>query len=167
MAKRAPRTDRAAISDAQPSGSAPDPEGAKIVDDMQEQLALLRDVACGHFFERASTKGGEEKGTVYPTLDQSLQAAAKLIDKLALNPKGRPILPNRPPVNSAKNIADALAELVRALAAGEITLEEATVLAHVLELRRNALETYELEARIAALEDGQENAAGNHAGISP
>ena len=153
MTKRAPRADRAPQSDAPPTGSAPDPDRANIADDMQEQLALLRDVACGRSFERASTKGGEEKETVYPTLDQSLQAAAKLIDKLALNPKGRPILPNLPPVNSAKQIADALAELVRALAAGEITLEEATVLARVLELRRNALETYELENRIAALEN--------------
>jgi hypothetical protein len=49
-------------------------------------------------------------------------------------------------------VTDALAAIVKAMGAGEITSDEAVALAGVVELQRKALEMVEIEARLAALE---------------
>jgi hypothetical protein len=53
----------------------------------------------------------------------------------------------------AEGIAEAFGTIVRAMARGEMTPEEAVSAAQVLELRRKALETQELEERLQALEE--------------
>jgi hypothetical protein len=53
----------------------------------------------------------------------------------------------------AENVDAALAATVRAMAGGEITPDEAMTVSGVLELRRRAIETVDLERRLARLED--------------
>jgi hypothetical protein len=50
----------------------------------------------------------------------------------------------------------ALSSTVEAMAGGEITPDEAAVVAGVLETKRKAIETVELEARLARLEQQAE-----------
>jgi len=48
------------------------------------------------------------------------------------------------------------------MADGEITPEEASAVASVIELKRKAIETQELEQRVAALEAQGPKASGRH-----
>jgi polyhydroxyalkanoate synthesis regulator phasin len=54
----------------------------------------------------------------------------------------------------------ALAAVVAAMGRGELTPEEARAVVGVLEVQRKAIETAELEARVAALEDCVPGAGG-------
>ena len=66
--------------------------------------------------------------------------------------KGRPIVVDLPVVADAAGVVEALARITAAAAGGEITTDEAAALAGLVETQRRAIETQELEARIAALE---------------
>lgn len=58
----------------------------------------------------------------------------------------------RLPLRSADDVQRELARLYRQMKAGEITPADGTKLAYVLNLLRQAIETGQLEARLAALE---------------
>jgi hypothetical protein len=62
------------------------------------------------------------------------------------------------PIHGAGGIAEAQQEVLRATCAGELLIEEAQALSGLLEARRRALETQELEARLIELE-GRANAS--------
>jgi len=66
--------------------------------------------------------------------------------------KSRPINLDLPAVNAAADIVPALGRITEAVAAGEITPEEAQAVAAVLEGKRKAIETVDVLARIEALE---------------
>ena len=66
--------------------------------------------------------------------------------------KGRTVNLSIPPLKSAPDIVAALGAVADAVAGGEITPDEGQAVASVLEVKRKAIETVELEARIAALE---------------
>ena len=57
-----------------------------------------------------------------------------------------------PAVTDAAGVLEALAKITEATASGTITPDEGQALAGLLEAQRRAIETQELEARIAALE---------------
>lgn len=79
--------------------------------------------------------------------------AAKLVlERLAPPARERPICLDLPDTSTAAGIALAHRFVVEAVTAGEILPSEATALAALLDGQRKALETMELEARIAALE---------------
>jgi hypothetical protein len=61
-----------------------------------------------------------------------------------------------PDMGSAADLPAALGAIAHAVGAGQLTPEEGQAVAAVLETQRRALETLELEARIAALEQRQE-----------
>jgi len=65
---------------------------------------------------------------------------------------GRPISVALPAIDTAADIVKALGVIAGAVGEGEITAEEGAALASVLETKRRAVETAELEQRIAALE---------------
>jgi hypothetical protein len=77
------------------------------------------------------------------------QAAALIFSRAWPQRRGRAVPIALPPV---KNAADTVAALVAAVASGELSGEEAAAVAAVLENHRRAVETLELEQRIAALE---------------
>ncbi len=69
--------------------------------------------------------------------------------------KSRPIEIDLPPVETAKDITAAHGVVIAAMGRGEITPDDARAIADVLEARRRAIETVELEARIEKIEQGQ------------
>ena len=66
--------------------------------------------------------------------------------------KGRTVNLSIPTLKSAPDIVAALGAVADAVASGEITPDEGQAVASVLEVKRKAIETVELEARIVALE---------------
>jgi hypothetical protein len=66
--------------------------------------------------------------------------------------KGRPISLDLPPVDDAAGVVKALQQISNALAAGEISPDEAQAVAGIVEGQRRAIETGDLERRIADIE---------------
>jgi hypothetical protein len=81
-----------------------------------------------------------------------LAAARLVLDRIAPPRKGRPIHLSLPKMTSAGDVAAAVSAVANAMGQGELTPEEAASVAAVLEMRRKALETIEIERRVAALE---------------
>lgn len=80
-------------------------------------------------------------------------AAIRLVmDRVAPVRKSRPIQIDLPDVSDARGVAQAQATVVAAVAGGELSPDEGMALSGLLEARRKALETEELEARIRRLE---------------
>lgn len=69
--------------------------------------------------------------------------------------KGRAVRLDLPAIKSAPDVLAALAAVVEATGRGDITTDEAAAVAGVLELKRRAIETVEIEARLARLESTQ------------
>ena len=82
-----------------------------------------------------------------------LRAAEMLLRRLWPERRGRPVELDLPPVATAAELAHALAAVMKALAYWVLTPEEAKPVAGVLETQRRAIETSELEQRIATLEE--------------
>ena len=66
--------------------------------------------------------------------------------------KGRPVRLHLPEMRTPADLSAALGAVTRAVALGEVTPDEGGAVAAVLEAQRKAIETQELERRIAALE---------------
>ena len=81
-----------------------------------------------------------------------ISAARLVIERLVPVAKERPIFLSLPDTGSAEGVAQAQAAILQAVAAGDILPGEAATLAGIVEARRKALETQELEQRISALE---------------
>ena len=71
--------------------------------------------------------------------------------------KPRHIEIDLPPVETAEDITAAQGAVIAAMARGEITPDDASTIASVLEARRRALETVELEKRLDILEKAKGN----------
>jgi Family of unknown function (DUF5681) len=77
------------------------------------------------------------------------------VERLVPLRKGRPVVFDLPPVKTAADIAGAIGGLARAMAAGELTTDEASAAASVIEMHRRAIETTEIEVRLQRLEERQ------------
>jgi Family of unknown function (DUF5681) len=75
------------------------------------------------------------------------------IERLVPVRKGRPVTFDLPPVKTAADIVGAVGELASAMAAGELTTDEASAAASVIEMHRKAIETTEIELRLQKLEE--------------
>jgi len=85
-----------------------------------------------------------------------MRAAEILLRRLWPERKGRPVTFDLPTIAAPADVVNGLASVAQAMAAGELTPDEASAVAAVLETQRRALETTDLEARIAALEAAQQ-----------
>ena len=85
-----------------------------------------------------------------------VQAAALILSRIWPQRKGRPTPMALPPVRSAADLTAATGALIAAMADGTLTAEEAQAAAAVMQVHRAALETLELDARVAALEAAKE-----------
>jgi hypothetical protein len=85
-----------------------------------------------------------------------MRAAEMVLARVWPIRKGRPVMLALPPIETAADLVKALGHVAALIGAGEITPEEGTSVAAVLEIKRKAIETSELEARIAALEKEQQ-----------
>jgi hypothetical protein len=81
-----------------------------------------------------------------------LRAAAILLARAWPTARGRRVSLDLPAVESAANLVQAQAAVVAAVAAGEISPEEAASLSILLEGQRRAIETLDHDKRIQALE---------------
>jgi hypothetical protein len=80
-------------------------------------------------------------------------AAARLVlERISPVRRGRPVRLNLAPVNTSADLAAAVADLVAAVAAGQVTAEEGAAVGGLLGLQSRVLELTELEARLLALE---------------
>lgn len=84
-----------------------------------------------------------------------LVAARLVLERLVPPMRDRPITLDLPDTSTAEGVSAAQAALVAAVAAGELTPGEAHTLADIVDARRKALETEELDARVRALEAKQ------------
>ena len=82
-----------------------------------------------------------------------LHAAEILLRRLWPERKGRAVAVELPAVATAADLVPALASVVHAVGRGELTPEEAQAICGVLESQRRAIETTELEQRMATLEE--------------
>lgn len=82
-----------------------------------------------------------------------LSAARLVLERLAPPMRERPITLDLPATDTANGISTAQAAILQAAADGELLPGEAATLAGILESRRKAFETQELESRITALEE--------------
>lgn len=81
-----------------------------------------------------------------------ISAARLVIERLVPVAKERPIFLSLPDTSSANGVAQAQSAILQAVAAGDLLPGEAATLAGIVEARRKAVETLELEQRITALE---------------
>ena len=85
-----------------------------------------------------------------------MRAAEILLRRVWPERKGRPVALRLPAMTTVADMSVGAAAIMQAVAAGDITPEEGHAVASVLELQRRAVETVELEARIAAVEAAAE-----------
>lgn len=76
------------------------------------------------------------------------------IERLIPVRKGRPVTFDLPALETAADVTRALGTIAEAMAAGELTPEEAGAVANVIEAKRRSIETVELEERLRKLEEG-------------
>jgi hypothetical protein len=75
------------------------------------------------------------------------------MERLAPAVKSRAVNLTLPPIETPADILKAQAAAIQAMASGEITPDEAATVASVLDAKRRAIETVEIERRIKALEE--------------
>jgi hypothetical protein len=100
----------------------------------------------------AAEAEGVLRTAVKAALDGDMRAIEIVLARVWPVRKGRPLRLRLPPIAAAADVARALSELVQAVAAGDVTPEEAATVAGLLEAKRRAIETADLEARINQLE---------------
>jgi hypothetical protein len=84
--------------------------------------------------------------------DGDLRAADLVLSRIWPARKGRPISLELPKIDTAADLVAGLGRVADAVAAGDITPDEGQAVSAVLETKRRAIETLELEIRITALE---------------
>lgn len=90
---------------------------------------------------------------IQEALGGDLQAARLVLERVSPAPKDRTVhLPDLPSTATAAGVSEAQQCILEAVAGGGITPSEGNTLSNILESRRKALETLELEQRIEALE---------------
>jgi hypothetical protein len=126
-------------------GQSGNPAGKKLGSRNRATLAVL-----------ALMEGGAKEITV-AVIDAAkagdLTAARMILDRLAPPAKERPVSLELPGTATAEGISAAQQAILHAVAAGELLPGEAATLSGIVETRRRALETLELEVRVARLEE--------------
>jgi hypothetical protein len=104
--------------------------------------------------DRLAEDGAEaiQKQVIEAAKGGDLKAAELILARIWPPRRGRPVHIDLPAVRTTREVSDGMAAVVEALAAGEVTPEEAATISGVLEARRKALETHELAARVDRLE---------------
>ena len=85
-------------------------------------------------------------------LDGDSAALRLCLERLCPPRKSRPINIALPDTKTAEGVSEAQATVVKAVAVGDLTPDEGTALSGILEARRKAIESQDLENRIAVLE---------------
>jgi Family of unknown function (DUF5681) len=75
------------------------------------------------------------------------------LDRILPTRKGRPVVIDLPPMKTTADASAGFAAVIREMAAGKISPDEAQAVVTVLEAQRRVIETFELEARLRAIEE--------------
>lgn len=74
------------------------------------------------------------------------------LERLMPARKSRPVSVSLPAIKAPEDLLNAMSKVVESAASGEIDVDEAMVLAGLLDLKRKAIETVDIERRLSALE---------------
>jgi hypothetical protein len=85
-----------------------------------------------------------------------MRAAEVILRRVWPERKGRAVVLDLPRITESGHVVEALATITDAAARGEITPDEASALAGLVEGQRRAIETTDLERRLVALEQRME-----------
>ena len=77
------------------------------------------------------------------------------LDRVAPTRKGRPVVFALPPIQSASDVLAGLQSVLLAVSEGTLTPEEGMSVASLLEVKRRTIEAVDFEARLAQLEEKQ------------
>jgi hypothetical protein len=122
------------------------------IEQLADPVAFLSAVMNGETINGAVEKDDQFAAELMPTVDQRMNAAKWLLDRLLPPAKGRTLALELPTVGTAQDLSKGVSSVLAAISEGHISAEEGAVLAGVFEVQRKAHETIELEDRIAALE---------------
>src|SRR4051794_26421829 len=75
------------------------------------------------------------------------------LERIAPVRKGRPVSLALPSMTTPADVSEAISAIVSQMAEGELTPDEAAIVASVIETKRKALETEELDRRLIAIEE--------------
>lgn len=95
---------------------------------------------------------GVVRRVVKSAREGDMVAAKLILDRLSPVRKGRLIAITMPPIATASDVAVALSQIIASVAVGELTPDEAGTIASLIELKRKAIETVELESRLQEIE---------------
>jgi hypothetical protein len=99
---------------------------------------------------------GEAEALTRKAIDMAMNgdvvALRLCLERAAPLRKGRPVVVDLPPIDTAKDIVGAVGAIVGAVGEGVLTPEEGQTFASILDMHRRAIETQELEARLATIE---------------
>ena len=84
--------------------------------------------------------------------DGDMSAARLVLDRVLPPRKGGTVRFDLPAVSTPADIVAALGAILSAVGRGELTPDEGGMISGLLETKRRAMETVEIEARVAALE---------------
>lgn len=102
---------------------------------------------------------GQAEALTQKAIDMALEGDATALrlclERLCPPRKSRPIQIDLPDATDGAGVAAAQAAVVQAVACGDLTPDEGTALAGILEARRKALETKDMENLVAAIEAAQ------------
>lgn len=99
---------------------------------------------------------GVVKAVVEAAKGGDMTAARIVMDRIAPARKGAPAPIDLPAITTAVDVEAALVAVTNAMAAGDLSPDEAATVAGVIELRRKAIETSEFDRRLRAVEEQQE-----------
>ena len=104
--------------------------------------------------DKIADDAGEDilKKMVEAALDGDRHAAELVLQRIWPTRKSRPIALALPSIQSASDVVAAVGAIADAVGAGEITPDEGQAVASILEAKRRAIETVDLESRLSALE---------------
>jgi len=101
----------------------------------------------------AEGEGAEVLRSVLTGAKGGDMAAARIIlDRVWPARKSRPVSLSLPEIRTAADVVAALGAVADAVGAGDLSPDEGAAVASILETKRKAIETVELETRVSALE---------------
>ena len=123
-----------------PPGNPGKPRGARHRATLMAEQLMEGDVEAVVRAVIAAAKGGD------------MTAARLVLERIAPPRKGRPVVFALAAAETAEDVAKAQGAVIAAVAIGDLTPDEGAAVAGLLETRRKAIETVEIERRLADLE---------------
>ena len=102
---------------------------------------------------------GEAEGLTRKAIELAMEgdttALRLCLERLCPPRKSRTVSISLPPIETASDVLTAFSDVLSAVGEGEVTVDEAQALAGILETKRKAIETVDIEARITKLEEAK------------